>query len=50
MLRGIRGQRKAAKEAYHPQGNDADAERETNPLQDVGHLYLGNFQKLVAPT
>jgi len=27
MLRSIRGQRKAAKEAHYAKGNDADAER-----------------------
>jgi hypothetical protein len=43
MLRGIRGQRKATKEAHHAKGNDGDAERQTNPLQYVGHLHLGIF-------
>jgi hypothetical protein len=39
MLWGIRGQRKATKEADHAKGNDTDAERQTNPLQNVGHLH-----------
>ena len=43
MLWGIRGQRKATKETHHAQGNDTDAERQTNPLQYVGHLHLGIF-------
>jgi hypothetical protein len=43
MLRGIRGQRKATKEAGHAKANDADTERQTNPLQNVGHLHPGIF-------
>jgi hypothetical protein len=44
MLWGIRGQRKAAKEAYYAEGNDANAERYTNPLQNVGHLHLRSLR------
>jgi hypothetical protein len=40
MFRGIPGQRKAANEAAHAQGNNASPERQTDPLQDIGHLHL----------
>src|ERR1700692_704165 len=37
MFGGIRRQRKAAEEAGHAQGNDTDAECQTNPLENIGH-------------
>ena len=40
MFGGIRRQRKAAKETGHAQGNYTDAERQTDPLRNVGHLHL----------
>ena len=48
MLWGIGRQRKATKEAHHAKCNDTDAERQTNPLKNVGHPYLGISWRLVA--
>jgi hypothetical protein len=41
MFRGVRRQRKTAKEACNSQRDDADAERQTHPSQNIGHLPLG---------
>jgi hypothetical protein len=43
MFRAVRGQRKAAKEARDPKGNDSDAERQPHPLQHFGHPHPGMF-------
>jgi hypothetical protein len=41
IFRGVRRQREAAKEANQAQRNDAEAERHTQPLQDISHRTLG---------
>ena len=45
MLRGIRREREATKESHQPEGNETDAESQTDPLQNVGHLHPFQFPR-----